>query len=333
MKIRTVHIENFRGIDRLDLDFINPLTKEPLDFVVLAGPNGCGKSSVLQAITTAFDDEKWWTNLTTQDSRNLRYGTLSYEICVRDDTAQTFSIKEVPAEKFKERKTGKRQPRVKYFTSWREPKLVGALSVNAGKKGKRPVDNEENRLWLLKQRLINLTAMKGFEPGAASEQEEQKALEKLNSVWRCFYPQGNEKFVTRRSTISRKPDEVLFDLFLSSENPRKLVPVDDLSSGEIEVLTLLGSLTAMQDEALDIVLIDEPELHLHPSWHRSMIRALRAFLPDTQIICTTHSLEVLEEVCSYERFILLREDDPRTKAWKLYPEDSPAAREVAEGAP
>jgi len=48
MKIKNITIKNFRGIDSLSLDFTHPAGK-PLDLVVLAGPNGCGKTSVLEA--------------------------------------------------------------------------------------------------------------------------------------------------------------------------------------------------------------------------------------------------------------------------------------------
>ncbi|NMG70258.1 ATP-dependent nuclease [Parazoarcus communis] len=43
MKIRSLHIRNFRGISNVALDHLQ-------DMVVIAGPNGCGKSCILDAI-------------------------------------------------------------------------------------------------------------------------------------------------------------------------------------------------------------------------------------------------------------------------------------------
>jgi predicted ATP-binding protein involved in virulence len=49
-------------------------------------------------------------------------------------------------------------------------------------------------------------------------------------------------------------------------------------------------------EAPGILLIDEIELHLHPGWQQSVIPNLRAVFPNTQLILTTHSPQVLTTV-------------------------------------
>jgi hypothetical protein len=61
------------------------------------------------------------------------------------------------------------------------------------------------------------------------------------------------------------------------------------------------------------VLIDEPEQHLHVKWHRRLLRALRKLAPQAQFLVATHSAEILTSVRSYERFILVDEDDPRAR--------------------
>lgn len=49
-------------------------------------------------------------------------------------------------------------------------------------------------------------------------------------------------------------------------------------------------------DAPGIVLIDEIELHLHPSWQQRIIRDLRNTFQNVQFICTTHSPQVLSTV-------------------------------------
>jgi predicted ATP-binding protein involved in virulence len=49
-------------------------------------------------------------------------------------------------------------------------------------------------------------------------------------------------------------------------------------------------------EAPGILLIDEIELHLHPSWQQKVIPNLRAAFPNTQLIVTTHSPQILTTV-------------------------------------
>jgi predicted ATP-binding protein involved in virulence len=49
-------------------------------------------------------------------------------------------------------------------------------------------------------------------------------------------------------------------------------------------------------EAPGILLIDEIELHLHPKWQQTIIPSLRKVFPNTQLIVTTHSPQVLTTV-------------------------------------
>ncbi len=64
-----------------------------------------------------------------------------------------------------------------------------------------------------------------------------------------------------------------------------------------------------------IVLIDEIDLHLHPTWQKGIVRALRETFPGLQFIATTHSPMVLpglepDEIISLEA----REEDGRIVA-------------------
>ena len=48
LAMTALSIRDFRGIDQLELDFSGP-DGQPNGLVVLAGPNGCGKTTVLEA--------------------------------------------------------------------------------------------------------------------------------------------------------------------------------------------------------------------------------------------------------------------------------------------
>lgn len=51
-------------------------------------------------------------------------------------------------------------------------------------------------------------------------------------------------------------------------------------------------------ESPAIVLIDEIELHLHPSWQQTVLPSLMEIFPNTQFVVTTHSPQVLTSVSS-----------------------------------
>ncbi len=89
-----------------------------------------------------------------------------------------------------------------------------------------------------------------------------------------------------------------------------IIPIDRLSSGEVALFAFAGPLI-FRDAPADVVLIDEPEQHLHVQWQGALMRALMELSPESQFIVATHSLDILDLALPHERHILLRSDDPR----------------------
>ena len=53
MKLRKIHIKNYKVFDDISLDFTDKNGKT-LDTIVLAGVNGCGKTTLLEIIRDVF---------------------------------------------------------------------------------------------------------------------------------------------------------------------------------------------------------------------------------------------------------------------------------------
>src|SRR5580704_4094594 len=49
-----------------------------------------------------------------------------------------------------------------------------------------------------------------------------------------------------------------------------------------------------------VVLIDELDVHLHPSWQRRVAADLKSTFPRMQFVCTSHSPQVIGEVAPEE---------------------------------
>jgi hypothetical protein len=64
------------------------------------------------------------------------------------------------------------------------------------------------------------------------------------------------------------------------------------SSGEQVILEYITRLTFPNVMNRGVILIDEPEVHLHPGWVRQLYRALPQLGNDNQFIVTTHSAEL-----------------------------------------
>ncbi len=68
--------------------------------------------------------------------------------------------------------------------------------------------------------------------------------------------------------------------------------IDGLSSGEKQLFILLGE--ALLQESRPVVFIsDEPELSLHVAWQRVLFENVRQLNPACQIICATHSPDIV----------------------------------------
>lgn len=72
----------------------------------------------------------------------------------------------------------------------------------------------------------------------------------------------------------------------------KKLSIRGLSSGEKQLIIILGE-ALLQKETPWIYIADEPELSLHVTWQETLIENLRKINPKAQIICATHSPDVV----------------------------------------
>jgi energy-coupling factor transporter ATP-binding protein EcfA2 len=308
--IRDLHIRDFRGIDDLTLSFIGP-GDYPTQVVVLGGPNGCGKTAVLEACLSVLGRGELARRRVEEGA--IRLG--------RDDFLIEATV-QVRDRFHKLSRTSSEAGRVIlpcwYFSSERFARLVGAVGITAGRRDRGMERTEKNRLEMIKQFLVNAKAHALFPSGEAdSHSRFSTAMDELNRSWEMFYP--GQTFTVE--PVSDDPDAG-FDLFLL-DGPSPRLSVDKLSSGQLEILMFAGVLI-MEQEMEGIILIDEPELHLDLQWHRSLLRSMSTLKPKCQIIAATHSPEVFDSVRSFERHFLVPADDSRARAWS----ETPTAEEV-----
>jgi hypothetical protein len=99
----------------------------------------------------------------------------------------------------------------------------------------------------------------------------------------------------------------------------KIMKLGQLSDGEQGLLALVFDITRRLaianpqsktplTEGTAVVLIDEIELHLHPTWQRQVLRHLLDIFPACQFVITTHSPQVIGQV-KPEKLRLLHPDE------------------------
>jgi AAA domain, putative AbiEii toxin, Type IV TA system/AAA domain len=315
--IRKISVEDFRGIRSLDLNFLDA-GENASDIVVFAGPNGGGKTSILEACLLALGHPELIRSPSSSPvvHTGRPFFRISAQLHVGGENSEvSFGSVETPERSPRHLRPSRELPCL-YFSSWRAPKLVGPLSVTAGRRGKRPSDTEENRLWLVKQFLVNAKAH-AFMGGPAQLEGMslfETSLQRLNEMWSLFHPGHEQSFSIE--PVGQDPDAGFDVLLIGPDGAR--IPLDCLSSGQLELFTFFGAfLHAKFQEG--VVIIDEPELHLDPQWHTLMLQAIRRFLPRVQILVATHSPAVFDSVYSFQRHLLLPTNDPRNVSWMARP--------------
>ncbi len=309
LAMTSLSIRDFRGINQLELDFLGP-DGEPNGLVVLAGPNGCGKTTVLEAALIVAGGSKLITG--KRGRKAIRHGAQDYEIRAWfRNTEMTWQTRDIPVLDNSPRS----HPPVPhwYFSSWRVPQLIGPVDATVGQRGRRPAKTDQNRLLNVKQRLVNLATIDRFQNTFPGLGRYEGVIKLINDAWRNFSPAGGHEFVVE--VVAPRGEEVAgaFDVYFRAPGGIRL-EVNLLSAGQLELFLFLSEL-ALHDERERIIFIDEPELHLDPQWHRLILKSLRQLQPRAQLIVATHSPEIYDAAASYERHFLVPEDDPRSWLW------------------
>lgn len=326
-RITAIEIEGFRAVRApLKLE-LTDAAERPLRRVILAGANGSGKTSVLEAILLALGREElivrdlpaakrgdhWRVELPPDaqvrlycqpgDIKAVFQREMPFSI-IR--TAERWEIRDahdvlIEADPVVVRKR-LAEISVEYFSSWRAPALPGGLQPTTG--GRQLMDNEANRLRRLKQRIINERARRAFARDP-SEAHDVEWLGRLNAVWQAFH--GDQSIIDA-DIVDAGAEEPVFDLFVF-DGPTRRCSIDQISSGELELVTLAGTLLLASFDG--ILIIDEPELHLHREWQTRLLDVLTAMAPEAQLIIATHADAPWDQVLSFERFFLAPAGDPR----------------------
>lgn len=327
-KLVYIRVSGFRRLQEpLEIDMTFP-NGDPSDFLVVAGGNGSGKTSLLEAILLGLgredlivrdlpkgEREEHWRGLVPAGAEirlDFRVGDQCLSVVRTADTHLVQERLEPGASaggqtwQWKDRAVTRS---VAYFSSWRGPALRGALKPLGA--GRRPSNTESNRLWLIKQRIIDERARGAFSKGTVPLRDKEW-LSRINEVWHRFH--GHDGTSLEADIDDIESDDPSFDVYILEKDGRRRCSIDQASSGELELFVLMGSL--LLDDFSGLCLIDEVELHLHREWQTAILPALRGMAPNAQFIVTTHANAPWDQAFSFQRTLLVDESDPRSGAGK-----------------
>ena len=318
MKIEELYIENFRGIHKLevkDLAYLN----------VIAGLNGAGKSSVLTAIKTLLS----WLIARIRNQKGNGISIKDKDIT----NGENYCLLKIRLDNGVEWQLYKQHSKCRSKSEYKtELSMMNAFANELAESIRQDVKTD---LPLIDaygvNRVVNETPMR---VRAAHKLNPLDALsvDMSNSVnfhdffiW--FREMEDIENESLRNTGVLEKDKRLeavrysiatifngYSDFKVQRNPKSFVinkgkekfDFNQLSDGEKSYMALIFDIVskmAMTHPSLEnplngdgIVLIDEVDLHLHPSWQREVIDKLKQLLPNCQFFVSTHSPHVVSSV-------------------------------------
>ena len=301
MKIECLKISGIGGIRELSLTF-NP------GFNAICGPNGIGKSTILTIIANAFASNS------AMIKRNAAYEVGKYSIQFTNLGGVLQEKNQIVTE-FAPQKAEHNYnacDETSYIMYFKENRIIDYSNLNSIP---RDVDSNKYTISLGLETGISVMDLKGWFDnrclfGALGNSLTVEQTANLELAKRSFS-------ILDPSIVFKTVESSSLDIILSSRNGD--IYFEYLSSGyksciylilglfkEIEFRFGKGCMKAQEFDG--VVLIDEIDVHLHPTWQARLVEALKDIFPKAQFITTTHSPSVLQTLEKAE-IIPLTQDD------------------------
>ena len=336
MKINTLELNNFRSLHHIDIELDGKST-------VIFGVNGTGKSSILKSINLLYaniinrivnrKELKQSYALTLEDiqygkketkisaefilegeiikySRNMtrKDGNKGHDIANLKKIVESFQSKYFSDES---------QDNIPIFVNYGTNRLV--LDVPLRIRNRHEFDIYSAFEKAIENKIDFKTFFEWYRDQEDYENHCKVENGDLNYKDRSLEAVRESVMVMLEDCdnlrVARKPR-----LEMKIDKQGKSLNVSQLSDGEKCTMALFGDLARrltianpnLKNPLLGegVVLIDEIELHMHPSWQRTILKNLKNTFPNIQFIITTHSPIVLNEIDdSYKTFFLKSGDD------------------------
>ena len=324
MKIKNLHIEEYNGLENLDINFESE--GKVLDLIVLAGINGSGKTRVLESI-------RYWFEMFRSKAVNVELFYEENEREVLKSLMNSEGLTEIEKEMQKEieytdclrnikfynydyrhNKTENRNYNSKIISKSFEklkifPKLIYVpteINFEEIKKAQTNLKKEYRFINIVDSYEIKdipsyiatrISKVANEEENLTMGQVRKKVFAEINGIFEIL------ELDVKLSEISK--DENSMPIFTDSSG--KKFGINELSSGEKQLFLRTLAIKMLEPEN-SIIMIDEPELSLHPKWQQKIVDVYRKIGRNNQIILATHSPHILGSV-EKENIILLEKNE------------------------
>jgi len=314
MKIKSLHIKNFRSLEKLDMEDVG-------DLVILVGANSSGKTNVIDALTLFFNeltpeiqhnigsipDYTWFD----RDSTNSIIFDVTFELN-KKDTSEIFST-DIEIDLPKEQNNHIRIIRAingqANAAVWTTELLEINKKIVHGPISETPVpDQQKTEAGLAGKILTNLTKYTKskfiFIPAARDSIASYAGftarqtiinatlLSELRNIAQTSTRDARRKWQKLEGLLQKVSPHVADmrildgDFNVREQDSNNTFPLHWVGGGYQELLMLLYQLIKSPDVIFGI---DEPEIHLHPGLARGFLDILKDLATEQQLFITTHS--------------------------------------------
>lgn len=302
MKIKNIKINSYKTLNNIDINlnsFNEKSCESPLNTVVLIGKNGTGKTSLLEFIFNFFN------MLTSNLMENTVESDTTYKY-VKENGMLEFDIKE---EKKYENFLISDWITKNKFTQIEQQNLPRIVYIPV--EMNYPMLENKQQNYVPEPKFLQKIDTQIIEniPSYITTKIMREALLQSNittdKVRENIFNEFNELFTEMNLDIKLKEidSKTLLPVFMKNNDK---FDINNLSSGEKQIFLRILSLK-MLDINNSIILIDEPETSLHPTWQQKIIKLYEKIGKNNQLIVATQSPFIVSGVKSENIIIFQRE--------------------------
>jgi len=254
-----------------------------LDVVVLAGINGMGKTTVLEVISDYFENIE--RNLKNKNKIDIKFesGEKNLDNLVANRETKVIYVPET----------------VEFSNNlWNDDSFLELskekLSYTIGTYKFRSIPD------YIRSKIMNKVT-EGIDK--SSQQIMEEVFSEINEIFQVLDENIDIKLVGMSKASSL---EEILPIFKNSSGDT--FDINSLSSGEKQLFLRTLAIKTMEPQN-SIILIDEPELSLHPRWQQRIVDVYRKIGKNNQIIIATHSPHILGSVRKENIMLLDKNED------------------------